>query len=231
MICDMYRYINSISRYNIGFWVYWYIWVGMFTKSDFSNLHKCNYNKLVCWWISIIIRWPLQQNRTFYNHLNLLLGMLCIILRYFLATIHNNIELYHTSLNQVSPRAIMCHTRHHNFKWPICKCWPAIKRLQVRAPLGTGFFHPWAYSAPPSKWGGVCHLILRRGCNAVSPRELVNISNLCYSTFLVSHIWWNTCRKKILSWVLLQKTLKKLYMPQKLPQSLLWASGLLLLYK
>ena len=68
------------------------------------------------------------------------------------------------------------------------KWWSAIERLQVRTTLGTSFFYPWVYS--PSKWGDVHHHILLSGCQAVSPEELVNISNLCYSSFLVQHIWY-----------------------------------------
>ena len=73
------------------------------------------------------------------------------------------------------------------------KCWPAIGRLQVRAPLGAVFLLPWAYSGAPLKWEGVCHCILWRGCNAIGLGELVNISNLCHSSFLISHI----CRKTV----------------------------------
>ena len=35
------------------------------------------------------------------------------------------------------------------------------------------------------RWGGVYHCILWRGCKVVGPGELVNISNLCYSSLLV----------------------------------------------
>ena len=47
------------------------------------------------------------------------------------------------------------------------------------------------------KWEGVYHRILRRGCKAVGPGELVNISNLCYSSFLVKPYLVKTLVKKL----------------------------------
>ena len=73
------------------------------------------------------------------------------------------------------------------------KCWPAIGRLQVRTPLGAGFFHPWIYSAPPSKWGGVCYCILRRECKVVGPSWLATCASPALSLVTFGK---NTCRKK-----------------------------------
>ena len=44
----------------------------------------------------------------------------------------------------------------------LVKSWLAIKRLQVQAPLGTGFFRLWVYSALPSKM---------RRCSSLHPSE------------------------------------------------------------
>ena len=86
------------------------------------------------------------------------------------------------------------------------KCWPAIKRLQVQAPLRSAFFSPMSVlSSTLKNERGVYHRILRKGCKAVGPGELVNISNLC--TILVSslsHIWSiarNNNLKKIYFWM------------------------------
>ena len=69
------------------------------------------------------------------------------------------------------------------------KCWLAIERLQVRAPLGAGFFSPVSILSSTLKM---------RRCSSlhhVGPGELVNISAIPAS--LLATFGKNTSRKKI----------------------------------
>ena len=56
------------------------------------------------------------------------------------------------------------------------------RKVACSSPTSTGFFRLWGY---PEIWGGVYHRFLQRGCKAIGPGELVNISNLRYSSFLI----------------------------------------------
>ena len=73
------------------------------------------------------------------------------------------------------------------------KCWPAIERLQVQAPLGTGFFSPlsilsstlkkcWRCSSPHPSFGGDVKLLV--------PGSWLILATLLFLASSLSHIWF-----------------------------------------